>query len=590
MPLFASLKKLFQRIRGEKQTAEIDNLDKQLVTSLEPWKLPRFGQLKFLPRFLSAPEKWLIKFAIGMAILALIVLSILFSQNLNNFKPRPGGILREGIVGQPQFINPVHLFNDTDRDLSNLIYSSLVRYDAKGNIVPDLADTFQISDDGKTYSFHLRNALWHDGEPVTSGDIIFTIQTIQDPVWVSPLWRSLKGVQVEAVDDHTIKFQTEKPFAPFLSLLTGVDILPKHIWEDIEPQNMLLTIWNIEPVGSGPWRYDSLIKNKNGRLLSYTVAKNENYFNSKPYISKIEFIFYDDLRNALQGLKEGNIDSLAGIPAELAGESPTKRVRTYEMNLPSYTAIFFNERRNDFLADRNIRQALLLSINKTELLEKTKNGKNIDGPLPPGFWGMPPSLFPNNYDPERANQLIANEGLQKKNQYWQKKDNILTLNLTVLENSDYLETANFIKGAWEAIGVKTSLNILSSKNFKEAVKNRNFEAILWSQNLGRDPDLFPFWHSSQASDPGLNLTSFNNRQADTILEEARNTLDSQKRTLLYLDFQKIITSETPAIFLFQKSYLYAVSKKINGVEINKLGATSDRFAGSEDWFIKKWLR
>ncbi len=144
--------------------------------------------------------------------------------------------------------------------------------------------------------------------------------------------------------------------------------------------------------------------------------------------------------------------------------------------------------------------------------------------------------------------------------------------------------------AWEAIGVKTNLNVLSAKNFKEAVKNRNYEALLWTQNLGRDPDLFPFWHSSQTSFPGLNLTSFSNRQADTILEEARNTIDAQKRILLYVDLQKIIANEVPAIFLYQKSYLYAVSKKVNGVEINNLGASADRFDGAENWYIKKWLK
>lgn len=591
MPLFSLFKKTLHKLRGEKPVTEIDNLDKKLVTSLEPWKFPRFWQFKLLPRLLSRPEKWLLRSALAAAGLALIILGIFFLNNPANFEPRPGGAFREGLIGRPRFINPLWAANDNERDLSRLIYSSLVQYDESGNLVGDLAADFKIENDGRVYLFHLKERVWHDGEPIQASDVVFTIQTIQNPAWKSYLWRSFKGIKAEAVDQRTVKFELEKPYAPFLHLLT-VGIIPEHIWRQVEPQNLALAAWNLTPMGSGPWQYAALSKTQNGQLLNYTLARNENYHGQRPFISKITFFFYDNLESAQRALKEGKIDNLGFVFRGSKKEIPQKRAAVNELELASYAAVFFNGRRNEFLEERNIRKALSFSIDKDELLAKINCGKKLEGPIPENLLGFLPALPKDKPSQEMINPLIEASGFQKKeNGLWQKKDKTLEITLTTLNDQLYAKIANLIKEFWDKAGFKTNINLLEIQDFKNAVKSRNYEALLWSQNLGRDSDLFPFWHSSQTSDPGLNLTAFRNRQADALLEEARNTLDAQKRSQFYLDFQKILADESPAIFLYQPSFLYAVANKISGAETTTiLNSPSDRFAGLANWYIKKRLK
>lgn len=587
--LFSFIANFFRRLKHGSVAKPFESLDQKLVTSLTPWRLPRFYQLKFLPKFLTNPEKRLLKIAIIAAIAGAIILAFSFFSNSNNFGPRSGGILREGLISYPRFINPVFAATEADRDLSRLIYSGLVKYDEDGILVVDLAAKFEISADGKAYLFSLKNALWHDGEEVRAQDVDFTIRMIQDPLWKSPLWRSFKGVKSEIVDDKTIRFTLEKSYASFLSLLT-VGILPEHLWQSVTPQNLALAVWNTKPVGSGPWRFGSLAKTAEGRLVSYTLKNNEQFYGPKPWLSKLVFSFYDDRETGLQALRESKIDGFNLVPSFLEKDLPLKRVNAHRVSFPSYTAIFFNGVRNNFLADKQIRQALAKIVDTQNLTSVISGVEPISGPLAQQFlpqeFASPQPVF----DLDEANALLEGAGFKKKDNFWQKGDKFLEINLVSLADPIYFKTVNLIKDGWEKAGIKVGLNILPAKEFKEAVKTRNYEALLWSQVVGQDPDLFPFWHSSQIGGVGLNLTSFRNHKMDALLEEARSALDIQKRQSLYGEFQQLMQDEMPAIFLFREIYLYPVAKKVKGVNVSSVGTPSDRFAGLNNWYVNKTLK
>jgi len=206
----------------------------------------------------------------------------------------------EGIVGQPQHINPVlSLSNNTDDDMSQLIYSSLMKYDKDGNLINDVTDNYEISDDKTFYTFHLKNnVLWHDGQPLTAQDILFTLNLITDPSYKSPLRYNWQSVETNVVDDNTITFKIKSPHAGFLNNLT-FGILPKHIWETVEADKFPLTNLNLEPIGSGPYKYSSIQKDSKGNIISYKMTANPNYYGGKPYISKMTFNFYSDDDSAI---------------------------------------------------------------------------------------------------------------------------------------------------------------------------------------------------------------------------------------------------------------------------------------------------
>lgn len=581
MPLFSFLQRLLAKIKQKKQSAS--RLDQKLLTSLTPWRFPRLREFKLLPRFLSKSEKWLLHLALAIVVIAIFAVGGLVLTNPSRFAPKEGGTLHEGVVGFPKFINPALSLTDADRDLAYLIYSSLLRYDENGELIKDLAENFEINENETVYTFYLKDALWHDGEPVRAEDIIFTIQAVQNPLWRSPFWRSFQGVQAKALDDKTIVFELEKPFGSFPHLLT-IGILPKHIWQKVDPANITLTVWNIKPVGSGPWQFSKLNKTKEGRLQSYTLEKNKNYYGEKSWLEKITFYFFENQETANQALKVGKIDSLNFGSFKYQEMPPSKKTVLLKTSLPAYTAVFFNSRRNEFLETKEIRQALSLFINKKALAESFKAAELL-GPMPADFLEQLPE---SEFDAAKANELLEKAGFAKTD-FWQKNDKALAINLVSLNEPYYYEIAVFFKEAWEKQGVKTELILLDPADFKKTIKAREYEALIWTQIIGRDPDILPFWHSSQINGPGLNLTSFRNRQADILLEELRDTSDTEKRKTLYRDFQNIITEEAPAVFLFQPSYFYAVSKKIKGVSLGKPNSPSDRFAGLKNWHIKTKL-
>jgi len=504
--------------------------------------------------------------------------------------PKNGGEFTEGLIGSPLYLNPILAHADADLDLSRLIFSSLLKHNEKLELVSDLAEKYSISDDQKTYTFYLKkNVKWHDGENLNASDVVFTYNSILDPNLKSPLALSFAGVKVEKVDDFTVKFTLAEPFAGFLNLMT-TGIIPQHLWYDIPAINAKLALLNQKPIGSGPYKFKSLVKEKNGIIKAYTLEKNKSYYGKVPYIEKIIFKFYPDYENAINALTNKEVQNLSYLPTEYFGKFSNKReIDLHNFNLAQYTAIFFNSKNNKLLDDKKVKEALTYAINKNKIIEDVlqNQGQAIDGPILPNFLGYNQNLKKYEFNPQKAVEILTTAGWNLEGEIFKKKDQELKITLTTVELTENIKAANLIKEFWNSIGINVDLQIVAKDKIdKDVLTPRNYQALLYGEIVGSDPDLFPFWHSSQKSAPGVNLANYANRKADQLLEEARQTSDLKIRSQKYQDFQNILIDDLPAIFLYQPTYAYPTSKKINGIDLQSIANPSDRFINIENWYMK----
>lgn len=622
-------------------------LDQKLVHSLNKEKIPSLKQFKYLSAVLNFKQRLLVK---GLAVL--IAISLVFMVGnfyFRNFLPSPtvGGEYAEGLIGAPQFINPLlSQTNDVDSDITRLIFSGLLKYDSQLQLVPELAESWQTNDDQTIYTFTLKeNITWHDGQPLSADDVIFTFQSLKDPDFKSPLLISFRGVEVEKVDDRTIKFILPEPFGSFLEVLT-VGILPEHIWAEIPPINANLTEYNLKPIGTGAWKFKSLSKDRLGNIKSYTIEPNSDYYGPKPYLEKITFKFYPDFETAVAALKNHSVEGLSFLPKELKSDlAGQKNLKFQSFYLPQYTAVFFNQKQNEILKDKNVRKALAFAIDKAKILSDALalEGEIIDGPILP--LNIPQSPDKKiSFNPNQANQLLdeanweqitpqqyqdflaeqqakaeedneeeenaeagqnqeveqattteevvieeeAEAGLlEAQSFYRQKDDNILELTLTTVDQPENVKAGTLIAEFWQNIGVKVNLQIIEgNKISREIIKPRNYEILLFGIIVGSNPDPYHFWHSSQVQDPGLNLAQFANREVDKLLEDARQTNEASQQQGDYKRFQDILATEIPAIFLYNPTYTYVTDQKIKGSIIDRIIIPSDRFNDVEEWYIK----
>jgi peptide/nickel transport system substrate-binding protein len=577
------------------------SLDKRLLLKLTGRHFPSFNQLKHLSKYLSEKEKTIIAFMVLIIFISLSVMGVYFIWSNIGEVPASGGTYVEASVGGPRFVNPILAStNDADLDIVKLVFSGLLKIDGKGELVPDLAESFTISEDGKIYTFQLKSEVtWHDGAPFTSADVAATINYIKDPTWKSPLNTQFKNVKIETPSERTVIFTLEEPFAPFLSLLT-VGILPQHLWSEVLSENAARAELNLKPVGTGLFRFKNFTKNKSGAIFSYTLARYSEYYGEKPLLSEVTFTFYNDFNLATEALIDKKVDGLSFLPLEFReAVDKISSLRTYPFRLPQYTAIFFNQNHNQILKSKEIRQALALALDQEEIVKETLgyNGVPVHGPILPGFLGFHPDVKKYPPDSERAASLLNEAGWSLNDAGKRSKkitdanggkvDTSLAITLTTVDAKENIAVAQIIKRHWENIGVQVELEMVPvSRVQQDILRPRAYDALLYGEILGADPDPFPFWHSSQNENGGLNLAAFSNRRVDELLEQARSATDREKRKSLYKEFQNILTEELPAIFLYSPTYTYAVDYRMRGIETGTIFTPADRFASIEKWYVK----
>lgn len=513
--------------------------------------------------------------------------------------PVPRGSLSEGIVGSPRFINPILAISPSDEDMTGLLYSGLTRVLPDGTIVPDLAQSWTISPDGTVYTFTLRDDLsFHDGAPLTSSDVLFTVQAAQNPEVKSPRRADWEGVAVSSPDEKTIVFTLQKAYAPFLEN-TSLGILPKHLWENVQPAEFPFSTLNTRPVGSGPYRLLSSETDETGAAQSVSLAPFRKFTMHEPYVQKLTFQFYPNETERVRDFNARRVQAIAGVaPSDLASMRLAGAIVVH-VPLPRVFGVFFNQGHAPVLGDMAVRAALDAAVDKRSIVDSVLKGYGtvLDGPVPPGIWSGPSaSADPVEIAPaasstefaQKARSILSKGGwsFDESAQAWKKKKQTLAFSLATGDAPELAATAQLLADFWRAAGIEVSVQMypLSELN-TSIIRPRNYDAILFGEVIGRTPDLFAFWHSSQRNDPGLNLALYANAKADSLLSRARATTDASARESLYRTFTEEIRKDKPAVFLYSPEFLYVVPDALRGVKLGALTTPSERFLNVYDWFV-----
>lgn len=550
-------------------------------------------KLKKLYSVLSKKERWIICVSLFFFIISSVYLGV--SHYFKNTKEVPAyeGEYVEGMIGQPRLINPILCqTSDIDSDLAALVYSGLLKLNHQGELVNDLAESYEISEDRLTYTFQIKKDIfWHDQEKLSADDIIFTIKTIQNDDFYSPLRASWKGVKIEKVDDYAVRFILKNIYSPFLNNLT-VGILPKHLWESFGANNFHQAECNLMPKGAGPYRVEQFIKDKDGKISSMELLANENYYFKTPFIEKLTFKFFKDEDEIISAF---NRKELKGINY-LSPENKTTiidldSVNVYRLNIPRYFAVFFNQTKSKALSDKTVRLALAYAINKNKLIEDVlyNEGNTIETPIPPGILGYTPNTKVYDYALEHANNILEADGwIDSDGDGIREKDDVkIEFTMVSTDGPELSKTAILLQEMWKEIGAEVKIkNVQISELENDYIKSREYEVILFGEILNYDPDPFAFWHSSQKKESGLNLALYDNAEVDKLLEEARQETDQNIRVEKYMKFQEIIIEDIPAVFLYSPNYLYIHNRSVRGVELNNIVVPSNRFNGVEEWYVK----
>ncbi|MBI1985059.1 MAG: peptidoglycan-binding protein [Candidatus Wildermuthbacteria bacterium] len=645
-----------------------------------PVRLPSLSQWQKLPQVLSKRERFITVFLLFLFLASGFSLVQTFYNSRTVVVPANGGSLKEGMVGYPRFLNPVFSdANDADRDLVQLVFAGIMKYNAKEELVPDLAREVSIEEGGKTYEITLReNLQWSDGFKLAADDVIFTIQTIQDPKYKSPIRANWVGVEVEKISETKVRFKLSQPYAPFLERLT-VKPIPFHIWKNVNPENFALSRYNLEAVGSGPYRVSKVSQSKSGPVQEIKLTRNLKYHSQVPFISPLYVKFYDTEKQLQSAVSRGEIQSFS-----ISSASKISGSALYSFSLSRYFALFFNgdsQIPDDPVKKKEVRKALALATDALDLAQALfgDHGKAVQSPLLPetlrlkvperteatedailqllakqgyakiegkiakipvssqgitrdlqlGSAGedvrklqeclaQDPAVYPEGtvsgsfgnltraavirFQEKYAQEILAPQGLtagtgkvgggtrEKLTQLcFADPSTITPLSITIstLNQSPLKDAAQILKEQWEKFGITVSVDLQSAADLERNVlKPRNYQTLLFGEILGKIADPFPFWHSSQVKDPGLNLSSYENKKLDAILEQARKEADETKRIELYQQMQDILLEDMPAIALYDMDYLYVAPSAIQGIEAGMIADPSQRFAEVNQWYIK----
>lgn len=568
-------------------------MDKEYLKSLlnREWKIPYSDKAMRVIKEFSLTEKTI--FFVFTIIFIVSGLSLLYQVNKMFLIEVPdyGGSLTEGVMGSPRFINPLLASSDIDKDVTALVYSGLLKADSHGNLSEDLAESYKISDDGLIYTFKIKSgAIFHDGKKVTADDVVFTIEKAQDSELKSPREANWAGVKVQKIDDETVSFTLKQPFTSFIQNTT-LGILPKHIWSKASIEEFPFSQFNTKPVGTGPYKIDYITYTSSGLPSEYHLVSFSNYTLGKPFINKIVIKSYQNEKDLTDAYKNGDIESLHSVsPKSL----PALKVASDEIilsPLPRIFGVFFNQNVAPVFVNKEVRQALNMATDKNAIIENVLGGYGqvIDSPIPAKEFTQNVSTTSNI---DAARNLLTKAGWKlNDNGVFQKtsKKETVTLSFSISTGNapELKETAYLLQKQWQSLGAKVEVKIFEIGDLNQnIIKPRKYDSLLFGEVVGRDSDLYPFWHSSQRNSPGLNIALYTNLKADKLLENIRETGDPNLKQSYFNSFNKEITNDSPAVFTYSPYFIYIVPKKVKNVSLGQITSPGERFADVSKWYIE----
>ncbi len=529
---------------------------------------------------------------IASSAIALIGVSRMFTTDV----PGQGGMLVEGIVGTPRFVNPVLSITRTDNDLVALVYSGLMKLAPDGMLTPDLAESVTVSEDGLVYNVILRNDIqFHDGTPIRAEDVAYTIELIQNPDLKSPLRGNWNGVRVEVIDERELNIILADAYTPFMENLT-VGIMPEHVWGSLSIEELAFSQHNTEPIGSGPYRISTVSRNKSGLINSYQLEAFEDG-RGRANINAIEIALFQSEEDLEAAFTRGEVMSTAALGNDAtAAISSGGEATVIESTLPRVFSVFFNQNKSAVLRDGSARRALSAAVDREALITDVLAGygEPAYSPIPPGFLVATSTATTTPATGIDAAREILRAGGWTENEFgrWSKEidgvETPLKITIATANTAVFEETAYYLEHVWNQLGAEVSVELYEQTDLVQSViRPRGYEALLFGTEVGRALDLYPFWHSSQREDPGLNVALYANITTDSLLTKARTTQDAAERAASIAAFEAEIIEETPAVFLYSPSFTYIVRDGVHPSSVASLSRPSERFASIRDWYMNE---
>jgi peptide/nickel transport system substrate-binding protein len=546
-----------------------------------------FNSAHNLTRKFGPAEKMI--FGVFSALLIIFGLNLLIRVN-NLFLvevPAKGGVLREGFVGAPRFINPILAVSDTDKSLSELVYSSIA----------DSAEDIRVSDDGLVYDVNLKpKVVFQDGKPVTADDILFTIDMALDPVIKSPKAGSWAGVTTEKVSDTQVRFTLKKPYSPFTENF-NLGILPKHLWQEVTPEEFAFSSQNINPVGSGPYKISSVSRNGNSTPTEIDLKPFSKYIKGEPKIGEIDILFYPSESASAEAYSSGSVDAVGGLSPENALALGSSGANITTASMSRIFGVFFNQNQASLFANIEVRKALDASLDKEAIVgEITRGfGTALSGPTPFDIWVSAANTTTSTsteWRLENAKNILTKAGwtankdgvLEKKTK---KETFTLKFSISTSDVPDLKKTGEILRDTWAKLGAEVELKVFESGDLNQnVIRPRKYDALLFGEIVDKSLDLYPFWHSSERIDPGLNIALYTNVKADKLLEDIRIAKTPEERDSDIELFENEVKNDIPAVFLYSPKYIYGISKEVKNVTIPEPVNPQNRYSSIGDWYIK----
>jgi len=511
-------------------------------------------------------------------------------------QPISGGIYSEALVGEFQRLNPfLDRYNQPDQDIDRLLFSGLVKFDNSGMAQPDLAETWGISQDGSLYNFTLRpDIYWHDGQPITTSDIAFTVELLksENALIPSDLREFWSEITLNVLTDNQIQFALPESFSPFLDYLS-FGILPEHLLGGLALDGIIDHPFNLAPVGSGPYKFDRLLITDK-KISGVVLKANEIYYGGKPYLEEIVFKYYPTVIDAWSAYQGGDVEGLSAISQDILDDVlADPKLNLYSAAEPIVTMLILNLDNQEvtFLQEPDFRKALLMAIHRQSIINEVYSGQAVvvDSPILPGNWAYYPDLSKMEYSPEFAQQelrklgyTIGNDGVTLVS----PGGSAIIIELLCPDTEIHQRIAEHIIEDLIVIGIQVELIIKPYDVVIADLESRDYQVALIDIDLSGspDPDPYPFWAQSQIQG-GQNYSQWDNRTASEYLEQARISLIASDRERLYRNFQVIFQQELPSLPLFSPIFNYAVTSKIKGISLGPFYNKSDRFYSISSWYI-----
>lgn len=586
---FERLTKHFHRqVRGSQQ--QVEGLGARTEKHLERHIFKRFGRLASVRRFVIT---W-------VALLTLLIGSVLLqnfrlSSQFQSIQPVPGGLYREGMLGTFTNANPLYATGSVDTAVSRLVFAGLLTYDKNNKLVGELAESYAADTRGSTYTVKLKqNLRWHDGKPLTSADIVYTYQLIQNPDAQSPLKSSWQGITVTAPDPQTVVFKLPNSLASFPHNMTN-GIVPKHILEKLSPIDLRSADFNtVQPIGAGPfaWQAIEVIGRDPGRSQEQiALVPFENYALGKPKLSEFIVNAFASEESLLDALRSGKVTSASGLTAVPKDIKDNPDMNVQPLILNAATMVFFKTT-SGVLSDKSVRQAMLRATDVPTIIDDLDyETRPVKGPLLINQLGYDKSFNQAGFDLPEARKLLDAAGWTVTGDGSRSKaGQKLAFTLTAADTPEFVKVTKTLQEQWQQVGAKVDVQFQDPGNFQNTLAYHSYDAVVYGITIGTDPDVFVYWDSSQAdirSNTRLNLSEYKNSAADLALQSARNRQVAGTRAVKYRPFLQAFQQDVPAVGLYQPRLAYVTRGTVHGLDNFNINSPVNRFDNVHNWQIRQ---